>query len=154
LWRDHKSLAQADGAHLTEIFARPAGLTVEQAKEAKKGAEYASNEYEKYKVAYKQAKKDLEATLARHEKERKDLAEEREVIKEIMRYLGVLHDVKATEKSIAAGGKDSTIDPETGVSEVKAVSTAKLEVLVPSAPLSAPLPGGHVGRGVERAVRS
>ena len=109
-----------------------AGLTVEQAKEAAKGAEYASNEYEKWKTAYKQAKKDLDATLARHAEERKDLAEEREVIKEIMRYLGVLHDVKATEKSIAAGGKDSTIDPETGVSEVKAMSTAKLQVLLPS----------------------
>ena len=97
--------------------------------EAEKGSEYASNEYEKWKTAYQQAKKDLDATLARHEEERKGLAEEREVIKEIMRYLGVLHDVKATEKSIAAGGRDSTIDPETGVSEVKAVSTAKLQVL-------------------------
>ena len=28
----------------------------------------------------------------------------------IMRYLGVLHDVKATEKSIAAGGRDSIKD--------------------------------------------
>ena len=35
----------------------------------------------------------------------------------IMRYIGVLHDVKATEKSIAAGGKDSVVDPETGVSD-------------------------------------
>lgn len=105
---------------------------MEQAKEAAKGSEYASNEYEKWKTAYDQAKKDLDATLARHAEERKDLAEEREVIKEILRYLGVLHDVKATEKSIAAGGKDSTIDPETGVSEVKAMSTAKLQVLLPS----------------------
>ena len=30
---------------------------------------------------------------------------------------GVLHDVKATEKSIAAGGVDSVKDPETGVSD-------------------------------------
>jgi len=105
-------------------------LTVEQAKEAAKGSEYASNEYEKWKTAYDEAKKDLEATLARHAEERKDLAEEREVIKEILRYLGVLHDVKATEKSIAAGGKDSTIDPETGVSEVKAMSTAKLQASI------------------------
>jgi hypothetical protein len=105
-------------------------LTVEQAKEAKKGSEYASNEYEKWKTAHDQAQKDLAATLARHEKERKELNDEREVIREILRYLGVLHDVKATEKSIAAGGRDSTIDPETGVSEVKAVSTAKLEASI------------------------
>jgi hypothetical protein len=34
-----------------------------------------------------------------------------------MRYIGVLHDVKATEKSIAAGGRDSIKDSETGVSD-------------------------------------
>jgi hypothetical protein len=29
------------------------------------------------------------------------------MIRMIMRYIGLLHDVKTTEKSIAAGGKDS-----------------------------------------------
>ena len=100
---------------------------MEQTKEAKQGASYASDEYEKWKTAYKKAKADLEATLARHAEERTSLGEEREVIKEILRYLGVLHDVKATEKSIAAGGRDSKIDEETGVSEVKAVKTATLK---------------------------
>ena len=38
------------------------------------------------------------------------LNEERELIKMILRYIGVLHDVKATEKSIAAGGRDSIKD--------------------------------------------
>ena len=70
---------------------------MEQTKEAKQGASYASDEYEKWKTAYKKAKADLEATLARHAEERTSLGEEREVIKEILRYLGVLHDVKATE---------------------------------------------------------
>merc|ERR1719217_1724209 len=65
-------------------------LTVEQTKEAKQGASYASDEYEKWKTAYKKAKADLEATLARHAEERTSLGEEREVIKEILRYLGVL----------------------------------------------------------------
>ncbi len=32
-------------------------------------------------------------------------------------YQGVLNDVKATEKSIAAGGVDSVKDPKTGVSD-------------------------------------
>ena len=36
--------------------------------------------------------------------------DERELIKMILRYIGVLHDVKATEKSIAAGGRDSVKD--------------------------------------------
>jgi hypothetical protein len=66
--------------------------------------------------ANKQAKKDLEATLKRHAIERQSLSDEREIIKMIMRYIGVLHDVKATEKSFAAGGRDSVKDPETGKS--------------------------------------
>jgi len=83
-------------------------LTVEKAKEAKAGSEFARNDYEKWNTAYKKAKQDL-----------------------VMRYIGVLHDVKATEKSIAAGGRDSTIDKETGVSDPyatqkKAINAAKL----------------------------
>jgi len=109
-------------------------LTVEKSKEAKEGGEFARNEYEKWKTAYKKAKADLEATLARHEEERQDLLDERELIKEIMRYIGVLHDVKATEKSIAAGGRDSVKDDESGVSDPynikKAVSPAVLEAKV------------------------
>jgi len=92
-------------------------LTVEKTKEAAQGSEYARDEYEKWKTAYKKAKEDLDATIARHDEERRNLLDERELIREIMRYIGVLHDVKATEKSIAAGGRDSTIDPETGVSD-------------------------------------
>jgi hypothetical protein len=106
-------------------------LTVEKAKEAKAGSEFARNDYEKWNTAYKKAKQDLAATLALHNAERQDLLDEREIIKEIMRYIGVLHDVKATEKSIAAGGRDSTIDKETGVSDPyatqkKAINAAKL----------------------------
>jgi len=106
-------------------------LTVEKAKEAKAGSEFARNDYEKWNTAYKKAQQDLAATLALHNAERQDLLDEREIIKEIMRYIGVLHDVKATEKSIAAGGRDSTIDKETGVSDPyatqkKAINAAKL----------------------------
>merc|ERR1711939_266491 len=68
---------------------------------------------------------------ARHEEERKALLDERELIKMIMRYIGVLHDIKATDKSIAAGGRDSIKDSETGISDPynikKAVSEAELE---------------------------
>ena len=91
-------------------------LTVEKTKEAKQGSTFAQDEYEKWKTAYKRAKEDLDATLARHAEERQNLLDERELIKEIMRMIGVLHDVKATEKSIAAGGRDSVKDEETGVS--------------------------------------
>lgn len=90
-------------------------LTVEKAKDAKEGASFAQNEYEKWNDAHKQAKKDLDVTLARHAQERLSLADERELIKQIMRFIGVLHDVKASDKSIAAGGRDSDINPETGM---------------------------------------
>ena len=92
-------------------------LTVEQVKEAKEGASFAKDEYEKWKTAYKLAQKDLDDTIARNVEERKNIVDEQEVIKEIMRYLGVLHDVQATEKSIAAGGRDSVKDKESGVSD-------------------------------------
>ena len=52
-------------------------LTVEQVKDAQKGAGFSQDEYEKWKTAYKRAKEDLEATLARHEEERKNLLDER-----------------------------------------------------------------------------
>jgi len=94
-------------------------LTVEKAKEAKQGAGFAENEYEKWKDANQQAKKDLEVTLARHAQERLELADERKIIKMIMRYIGVLNDVKATEKSIAAGGVDSVKDSESGTEFVR-----------------------------------
>ena len=112
-------------------------LTVEQVKEAREGASFAQDEYEKWKTAYKRAQEDLDATLARHAEERQNLLDERELIKEIMRMIGVLHDVKATEKSIAAGGRDSVKDEETGVSDpynikkanTKAVLQAKVNKL-------------------------
>merc|ERR1712216_178585 len=65
--------------------------------------------------ATKEAKENYMSGLKKHDIERQELDEERELIKEIMRFIGVLHDVKATEKSIAAGGRDSIKDEETGV---------------------------------------
>jgi len=105
-------------------------LTVEKTKEAKQGSGFAQDEYEKWKTAYKRAKEDLDATLARHAEERQNLLDERELIKEIMRYIGVLHDVKATEKSIAAGGRDSVKDEETGVSDPYNIKKANSKAIL------------------------
>ena len=99
-------------------------LTVEKAKEATEGATFARNEYEKWHDANKTAKKDLEHTLARHEKDREGLADERKLIRMIMRLIGVLHDVQATDKSVAAGGVDSVKD-ENGVSDPYATKMDK-----------------------------
>jgi len=107
------------------------GCTCLQTKEAKEGGKFAEEEYEKYRQAAKEAKENYLTGLKKHDEEREDLDSERELIKVIMRYLGVLHDVKATEKSIAAGGRDSIKDEETGVSdyygEYKAKTRAELK---------------------------
>jgi hypothetical protein len=109
-------------------------LRIEQAKEAKTGSAFAEQEYEKYRQACKEAKENYEAGMKKHEIERKDMDDERELIKMILRYIGVLHDVKATEKSIAAGGRDSVKDSETGVSDIngsyKATTTAELKAKI------------------------
>jgi len=92
-------------------------LRIEQAKEAKAGSKFAEEEYEKYREAQKEAKENFEAGKKKHDQEREELDGERELIKEIMRYIGVLHDIKPSEKSIAAGGQESVKDEETGVSD-------------------------------------
>ena len=92
-------------------------LRIEQAKEARQGSKFAEEEYEKYRQAQKEAEENYNVGKAKHDKEREELDGERALIKMIMRYIGVLHDVKATEKSIAAGGRDSIKDEETGVSD-------------------------------------
>jgi len=109
-------------------------LRIEQTKEAKEGGAFAEQQYEKYRQATKEAKENYMSGLKKHDIERQELDEERELIKEIMRFIGVLHDVKATEKSIAAGGRDSIKDEETGVSdyygEYKANSRAALKAKI------------------------
>jgi hypothetical protein len=92
-------------------------LRIEQSKEAHEGSKFAEQEYEKYREAQKAAKENYETGLKKHDDERKELDDERALIKMILRYIGVLHDVKATAKSIAAGGIDSTVDNATGVSD-------------------------------------
>ena len=92
-------------------------IRIEHAKEAKDGANFAEQEYEKYRQATKEAQSNYDYGLKKHDLERTEMDDERELIKSIMRYIGVLHDIKATDKSIAAGGRDSVKDPETGVSD-------------------------------------
>jgi hypothetical protein len=111
--------------HMTWIDARIAWLdseaayrlAMQKAKEAKEGAAFGTAEYEKWAQANKAARKSLAETLAQHGTARTDLLNEKEVIKEIMRLIGVLHDVKATDKSIAAGGRDSVTDADSGASD-------------------------------------
>jgi hypothetical protein len=109
LWRLEQSWLSSESTYR---------LQVEKTKDAMDGEKFAEDEYEKWKVTNKKAKAAYEEALKRHEQQRKDLADERELIRMIMRYIGVLSDVKATEKSIAAGGRDSVIDPTTGSNSI------------------------------------
>jgi len=99
-------------------------LTVEKAKEASDGADYSRQQFEKYNTAYLDAKKTLDSILAQNAEERSGLLDERELIKQIMVMIGVLNDVEATDKSIAAGVKDS-VKNEYGVSDPYATPGAR-----------------------------
>jgi len=110
-------------------------LTVEKAKEATEGADYARNQYEKYNTAYLDAKKTLDQINKQTAEERSGLLDERDLIKQIMVMIGVLNDQEASAQDIAAGGKNS-VKNEFGVSDpyatgskkaVPAVSTAELK---------------------------
>jgi len=108
-------------------------LTVEKAKEATEGADYARNQYEKYNTAYLDAKKTLDQINKQNAEERNGLLDERDLIKEIMVMIGVMNDVEATDKDIAAGGKNSdknqygVSDPYAIGNKKKAVSSAQLQ---------------------------
>ncbi|EKX44423.1 hypothetical protein GUITHDRAFT_139678 [Guillardia theta CCMP2712] len=92
-------------------------LRVEQKKEADEGMKYAQDQYEKYRTADKEAVAHYQHMAEKHAQERQGLDDEEALIREIMRMIGVLHDVNATDRSIAAGGRDSIKDSETGVSD-------------------------------------
>ena len=63
-------------------------LTVEKAKEATEGSDYARNQYEKFHTAYLDAKKTLDQINKQNAEERNGLLDERQLIKDIMRMIG------------------------------------------------------------------
>ena len=79
-------------------------LEVEKMKEAKEGAKFARQEYEKLAEAVKTTKERVETMEKQYAKEAEDNAAEIALIKEIMRLLGILEDQPLDEKSKAAGG--------------------------------------------------
>ena len=108
-------------------------LRLEQAKEAADGAKFAEEEYEKWRTAHKAASRALADATAQMSSELEGLKNEEKMIRKIMRYIGVLHDVKASDRSKAAGGRDS-VKGKKGVSnpyesdQHKATDTAQLSI--------------------------
>eukprot|EP00284_Hemiselmis_tepida_P009545 CAMPEP_0174916642 /NCGR_PEP_ID=MMETSP1355-20121228/1929_1 /TAXON_ID=464990 /ORGANISM="Hemiselmis tepida, Strain CCMP443" /LENGTH=436 /DNA_ID=CAMNT_0016161659 /DNA_START=11 /DNA_END=1321 /DNA_ORIENTATION=+ len=79
-------------------------LEVEKVKEAKEGAKFARQEYEKLAEAVKTTKERVAKMEKEYAKESEDNASEIALIKEIMRLLGILEDQPLDDKSKAAGG--------------------------------------------------
>jgi len=79
-------------------------LEIEKAKEAKSGATFARSEYEKWKATTLDTQDRLDKMNEKYPKEKANIAAERELIKTIMRYLGILDDQPVDEASAKAGG--------------------------------------------------
>jgi len=105
-------------------------LEVEKEKEAKQGAEFARGAYEKWMDATKQTQSRLDKMNERYPKEKADISAEREMIKTIMRYLGILDDQPLDETSAKAGGyMNPNIDHPNAPAEAKEPSPAKLALI-------------------------
>ena len=82
-----------------------ADLAKKEKDEAKKGADYATNEYNNYKDTVDQSEKNI-ITLRRDTADKLEaLRAENEMIKKILRMLGMLEEVGPSAKGIAAGGR-------------------------------------------------
>lgn len=101
-------------------------LEIEKKAEAEKGATFAREAYEKWKAATLDTKKRLDAMEERYPKEKADIEAEKEIIKTIMRYLGIMDDQAVDAKSAEAGGYwNENIDHPNAVE--KQPSPAKLK---------------------------
>ena len=101
-------------------------LEIEKKAEAEKGATFAREAYEKWKAATLDTKERLDAMEKRYPKEKADIEAEKEIIKTIMRYLGIMDDQAVDAKSAEAGGYwNENIDHPNAVE--KQPSPAKLK---------------------------
>jgi hypothetical protein len=79
-------------------------LEVEKQKEAEEGAKFARAEYEKWMATVTSTKARLETMEKSYPKEMQSIADERELLKTILRLLGIMDDQPLDDVSKAAGG--------------------------------------------------
>lgn len=79
-------------------------LEVEKQKEAEEGAAFARSEYEKWFSTVKKTKERLASMEATYPEEKQSIADERALLKEILRLLGIMEDQPLDDASKAAGG--------------------------------------------------
>ena len=87
-------------------------LEVEKQKEAEEGAAFARSEYEKWFSTVKKTKERLASMEATYPEEKQSIADERALLKEILRLLGIMEDQPLDDASKAAGGykaKDASV---------------------------------------------
>merc|ERR1712216_688867 len=78
--------------------------TDQEAWEAKQGAAFARSEYEKWFSTVKKTKERLASMEATYPEEKQSIADERALLKEILRLLGIMEDQPLDDASKAAGG--------------------------------------------------
>jgi hypothetical protein len=79
-------------------------LEIEKQQEAEEGAKFARQEYEKWFQTVKATKERLEKMEKEYPAEKQSIADERELLKEILRLLGIMEDQPLDEASANAGG--------------------------------------------------
>jgi len=79
-------------------------LETEKQKEAEEGATFARSEYEKWMSTVTSTKARLAKMEVRYPKEKESIASERELLKTILRLLGIMEDQPVDDVSKAAGG--------------------------------------------------
>jgi len=101
-------------------------LTVEKAKDAHKGSEYAQQQYEKYNTAFNDASKAAQNLRTQNNAERQSLVDEQNLIQEIMRLVGILDNGlsgSASAKAVKGATKllqtPQEMDPDRVKAELK-----------------------------------
>jgi hypothetical protein len=79
-------------------------LQVEKKKEAEEGAKFARDRYEKWAETVKTTQARFDKMTTDYAKEKQDIADQRLLIKEILRMLGILSDQPLDAATAAAGG--------------------------------------------------
>lgn len=79
-------------------------LEIEKQQEAQEGAKFARQEYEKWFQTVKATKERLEKMEKDYPAEKQSIADERSLLKEILRLLGIMEDQPLDEASANAGG--------------------------------------------------
>jgi vacuolar-type H+-ATPase subunit I/STV1 len=113
-------------------------LTVQKAKDAKQGSEYAEQQYEKYNTAYNDATKAAQTLRNQNNAERQSLVDEQNLIQEIMRLVGILDDglgagaaAKAVKGSTKLLQTPQEMDPKRVKAELKKLEDLASKVQQP-----------------------